>query len=210
MHVTYLFDPLCGWCYGAGPVLEKLAKLNNLTLELAPTGLFAGEGARPMDRRFAAYAWQNDLRINRLTAQVFSELYRDQVLEDLSGMFDSAPATLGVIAVGLTRREAERSALKALQNARYVDGRNSSDMTVVADVLDSVGFADAAARVRAPDAALLDVYRNRIESARRVMAEFRTDGVPALVVSDGSQRRMLPSTVLFGSFDLLAAELQAA
>ena len=22
-HITYLFDPLCGWCYGASATLEK-------------------------------------------------------------------------------------------------------------------------------------------------------------------------------------------
>jgi putative protein-disulfide isomerase len=56
MHLTYLYDPLCGWCYGAAPALDKMVKLDNLTVELAPTGLFAGEGARPLDERFAAYA----------------------------------------------------------------------------------------------------------------------------------------------------------
>ena len=67
MRVTYLFDPLCGWCYGAGPALERLGQLGDVTLELMPTGLFAGEGARMMDAQFAAYAWQNDERIARLT-----------------------------------------------------------------------------------------------------------------------------------------------
>lgn len=140
MHLTYLYDPLCGWCYGAAPALDKMAKLDNLTVELAPTGLFAGEGARPLDERFAAYAWHNDQRINRLTGQVFSQLYRDQVLAGADGMFDSAPATLGIIAVGLRQLDSEREALKALQIARYIDGRNTSEIAGVADVLDQAGF----------------------------------------------------------------------
>ncbi|MGO6937351.1 hypothetical protein ACCS97_37710, partial [Rhizobium ruizarguesonis] len=49
-----------------------------------------------------------------------------------------------------------------LQIARYIDGRNTSEIAVVADVLDQSGLSDAAARVRAPDEALLDFYRNRI------------------------------------------------
>jgi putative protein-disulfide isomerase len=210
MHVTYLFDPLCGWCYGAGPALDKLADLANLTLELAPTGLFAGEGARPMDGHFAAYAWQNDQRINRLTGQVFSQAYRDEVLGGSGSMFDSAPATLGIVAVGLKYPGNERKALKALQSARYVDGRNNSDIAVVADVVDKAGFPDAAALVRAPNEALLAAYGKRIETARRLMAEFRIDGVPALLVGEGDERRMLRSGTLFGGFDLLTAELQAA
>lgn len=210
MHVTYLFDPLCGWCYGAAPALDKLAELDGITVDLAPTGLFAGEGARPMDERFATYAWQNDQRIGRLTGQVFSQLYRDRVLGSIGSMFDSAPATLGIAAVGLTQPDKEREALKALQNARYVDGRNNSELAVVADVLDQSGCSEAAASVRAPDEALLSAYRKRIESARRLMAESRLDGVPALLVGDGDKRRLLGSGVLFGGFDLLAAELRAA
>ena len=51
--VTYLFDPLCGWCYGASPMIQKLAQQADLKLELAPTGLFAGTNGRVMDAEFA-------------------------------------------------------------------------------------------------------------------------------------------------------------
>ena len=67
MNITYLFDPLCGWCYGANGALEQLSRVEGATIHLAPTGLFAGEGARSMDQSFAAYAWHNDQRIARLT-----------------------------------------------------------------------------------------------------------------------------------------------
>jgi len=50
--LTYLFDPLRGWCYGA----------------------------RPMDANFAAYAWANDQRIAQMTGLPFSPAYRDGVL----------------------------------------------------------------------------------------------------------------------------------
>ncbi|TIX61245.1 MAG: DsbA family protein, partial [Mesorhizobium sp.] len=39
--LTYLFDPLCGWCYGATPMLDRLEK-SGVVLELLPTGLFSG------------------------------------------------------------------------------------------------------------------------------------------------------------------------
>ncbi len=54
--VAYLFDPLCGWCYGASPMLGHL-RVAGISIELIPTGLFSGAGARPMDKGFAAYAW---------------------------------------------------------------------------------------------------------------------------------------------------------
>ena len=141
MRVTYLFDPLCGWCYGAGPTLERLGQLSDVTLELMPTGLFAGEGARVMDAQFAAYAWQNDERIARLTGQSFSEIYRSRVLGHSGGMFDSAPATLGLIAVRVTEPAREREALATLQRARYVDGQDIVSLAGVGEILQSIGLS---------------------------------------------------------------------
>lgn len=210
MRITYLFDPLCGWCYGASPVLQKLAQLDGVTLELAPTGLFAGEASRPMDKQFAAYAWQNDQRIARLTGQPFSEAYRENVLGAAGGLFDSAPATLGLVAVGLTEPARELEALKALQRGRYSDGLNNSDLGVVAGVLAAAGFSAAARRVQAPDEALLAAYRSRISAARADMAQFGVEGVPALVVETDAGRRLVRTGALFGAFETLAEQLHAA
>jgi putative protein-disulfide isomerase len=62
IQVTYLFDPLCGWCYGASSAIHKLGQYTGIQLEMAPTGLFSG-GGRTMDTTFADFTWSNDLRI---------------------------------------------------------------------------------------------------------------------------------------------------
>ena len=209
MRITYLFDPLCGWCYGGGPVLEQLAARRDVELMLAPTGLFAGEGARPMDARFAAHAWQNDQRIARLTGLVFSDAYRHRILDALGAMVDSAPATLGIVAVGVREPDREFDALKALQRARYVHGRENTTLDAVAEILDKAGFGEAANRVSAPDEELLTTYRCKIEAARSEMAAFGARGVPALVVGENTTRKMLPSSALFGGLDALTARLQS-
>ena len=210
MNITYLFDPLCGWCYGASGALERLSRVDGTTIHLSPTGLFAGEGARSMDQSFAAYAWQNDQRIARLTGQIFSETYRRQVLGATGAPFDSAPATLAIVAVGLQAPSEEMAALKALQRARYVDGRDNGDMGVVIGILEDAGFTDAADRLRVRDPELMAAYRARIASSRADMALFGANGVPALVVGEGDSRRLLPSGALFGGTDMLIAQLEAA
>jgi len=210
MRITYLFDPLCGWCYGATPALERLLTLDDVRIELAPTGVFAGDHARPMDAQFAAYAWQNDQRIQRLTGQVFSEAYRTSVLNRPGGLFDSAPATLAIVAVGLTDPAGQITALKALQRARYVDGRNNSDIAVVADVLSNAGFAEAARQVRHPDEPVLAAYRQSLAAARADMARFGANGVPALVVGEGSARHLLQTRALFTNFEQLARDIRHA
>lgn len=210
MHITYLFDPFCGWCYGASPMLEKIAADGSFDLELVTVGLFAGEGARPTDANFAAYAWSSDQRISRLTGQVFSEDYRSQVLAAHMRLFDSGPASLALAAVAVTSPSRELEALKAIQLARYVDGRDTTDLGVLAEVLGSLGFAEAAQHLRAPDATLLAVYRRRIENGRKTMRRFGVNGVPALLVGDGGKQRLLPANALFADADDLIAGLRAA
>ena len=114
-HVTYLFDPLCGWCYGASAAIGQLSQHPNLRLELAPTGLFAG-GGRVMDAAFAAHVWANDQRIAELTGLPFSEAYRHNVPGRPGSPFDSGIATLALTTVSLCEPQRELETLKALQD----------------------------------------------------------------------------------------------
>jgi len=208
IHITYLFDPLCGWCYGASAAVEKLAARPDFVIELAPTGLFAGAGARPMDDGFATYAWTNDQRISRLSGQPFSEAYRHDVLGDRTRLFDSGPATLALIAVAGTAPNREFEALKAIQRARYVDGRDITDIAVLSDVLRALGLRKAAERLATSDDNLIAAYRQRIEAARVEMRRFGADGVPALIEGVAESRRLVPGNALYGSHDVLVARLQ--
>ena len=42
MQITCLFDPLCGWCYGASPAIDRISGVAGVEFKLAPTGMFAG------------------------------------------------------------------------------------------------------------------------------------------------------------------------
>ncbi|WP_165784512.1 DsbA family protein [Zhengella mangrovi] len=210
MHLTYLFDPLCGWCYGAGPAIETLMQQDDITVTALPSGLFAGSGAFPMNAGFAAHAWQADQRIAQLTGQQFSEAYRRQVLESGAGKVDSGPATLALSAVHLTAPEREFEALKAIQSARYVDGRDNGDPAVIASVLAEAGLDAAAARFAEPDDELREVNRSRIEEAQTEMHRFGARGVPTLIAGTGADARVVNSSALYGGADELIAGLRAA
>ncbi|OCC02664.1 protein-disulfide isomerase [Labrys sp. WJW] len=206
--VTYLFDPLCGWCYGAAPMLQRL-RAAGVAVSPVPTGLFTGPGARPMDAGFAAYAWSNDQRIERLTGQHFTEAYRNQVLDAEDGLFDSGPATLALTAVVLAEPERELDALAAIQAGRYVEGRDTTSLACLVAILRDAGFIAAADRLATPDEALLAANRARIVEGRALMASLGAQGVPALVAQRYGQQRLIASNALFGSFDNLVSHLNA-
>ena len=201
--ITYLFDPLCGWCYGASPTLQKLSQQNSIKLELAPTGLFAGVNGRAVDAEFAQFAWSNDLRIGKMTGQLFTEQYRTQVLGQTGGRLDSELATLALTAVFLTEPNRELETLRQLQEARYVYGQDITSRIVVEKLLRDIGLA-AAADLLAAGSAQLSLHNDaRIQSAQRLLHGFGSNGVPALIASRGDHRRILSSDVLFGDFENL-------
>ena len=206
--VTYLFDPLCGWCYGAAPMLQRL-RAAGVAVSPVPTGLFTGSGARPMDAGFAAYAWSNDQRIERLTGQRFTEAYRNQVLDAEDSLFDSGPATLALTAVVLAEPERELDALAVIQAGRYVEGHDTTSLACLVAILRDAGFTAAADRLATPDETLLAANRARIVEGRALMASLGAQGVPALVAQRYGQQRLIASNALFGSFDNLVSHLNA-
>lgn len=208
-HITYLFDPLCGWCYGASSRIADLAAKPEFTVRLMPTGLFATPDAPRMDENFAAYAWSNDQRIARLTGAVFSEDYRTQVLADRSARLNSAPATLALTAVAMTDPSQEPKALHLIQTARYVEGLDVTDPKELARILGAAGLADAAAMLDAPGENLLSASRDRLGIARRMMQQFQLQGVPAMVIGQGDTAQLLTAQQIFADGDL-AGRLTAA
>ena len=207
--VTYLFDPLCGWCYGASPAIQKLGQHATIQLELAPTGLFAGAGGRTMDAAFADYAWSNDMRIEKLTGQRFTEDYRTQVLGKSGSRFDSATATLALTAVAFATPQRELEALKALQEARYVHALDTCTVPVVEKLLRDMGLSAAADRLAAGDAELLTANAERVHKAQGLMQSFGAQGVPTLIVTDDKGRRLLRGNALYGNFDSLLSHIAA-
>lgn len=205
----YLFDPLCGWCYGATPAVAALAGAD-IKVEPLPTGLFCGEGARPMDQGFADYAWANDQRIERLTGQRFTPLYRTQVLGDRVRLFDSGPATVTLTAVSLIEPARELDALKAIQTARYVEGRDITDLRILVDVLKQLHLTDAAAQIERRSPALLAANQARTTRAQAWMRELGARGVPTLILEFGPTRKLLDTSAIYTNPGALLEQLRAA
>ncbi|WP_256582490.1 DsbA family protein [Pseudomonas sp. Irchel 3A5] len=209
ISVTYLFDPLCGWCYGASSVLQHIDALDEFSITLLPTGLFADNNSRPMDAGFADFAWSNDLRIGALTGQPFSEVYQRQVLEDRTRRFDSGPATRALSAVAMTEPCRELEALAAMQRGRYVEGLDITDLETLARILTDIGLSESASLLLAQDDGLLSHSRERVKLAQAIMAQVGTGGVPALVLGAGKARRLISSNALFGGWEGLIKDLRA-
>ena len=203
----YLFDPLCGWCYGAVPALTEL-KAANVAIKLLPTGIFAGPGGRAMDDDFAKFAWTNDQRIHRISGQPFTEQYRSAVLADRQQPFDSGPASQALTAVAMTSPAHEMTALKAIQRARFVDGRNVTDGPTLRAILTEIGLSDAADALAQASQALTDAHDRRFGEAMALMRQFHAQGVPTFIGVSATRQWLLDASGMYAEPHVLLRQLQ--
>ena len=207
--LQYLFDPLCGWCYGASASIKALAKHPAIDLQPMATGLFSGTGAKPM-KSFAVQAWAMDQRIGAISGQPFSEDYRTNVLGADDALLDSTVATRAVFAVAASAPDCVIDALAAIQSARYKDGKDVTSAVVVASVMTDLGLTDASARLLAADDALLHQAITRTAAARELMNAHGLQGVPSLITTVNGELSVLDASALYSGPDSILAALKLA
>lgn len=59
----YIFDPLCGWCYAAAPLVEAAEELPGLAIELHAGGMLSGYYRRLITPQWQEYVIPHDRRI---------------------------------------------------------------------------------------------------------------------------------------------------
>jgi len=111
--------------------------------------------------------------------------------------------------VSLTEPQRELASLKLLQEARYVQGQDTSELSTVVDILHEHGLAPAAELLLASDARLKVANNTRLQQAQQLMQNLGVQGVPALVLIQGGNIRLLRSDLLFGNIDTLLAAITA-
>lgn len=204
-RLCLLYDPLCGWCYGAGPAIEALAGAFGDRFELRPTGLFFGAGARPLDDAFAAYAWSADQRIQGMTGQIFTTAYRDRVLTLRHRKLDAGPALSWIESARRVDPKTDVPVLVAFQRARYVDGRDTTDPEVLGEVARTV-----VPDVATPDAGVAETVNARVREGRALLAAVGARGVPTLVVETEAGRRVVAGQALYGGRAAVLSAVEAA
>jgi putative protein-disulfide isomerase len=216
IQLDYFYDPFCGWCYASAPALKALAEAFPGALTMRPSGLFAGSGARPM-AAMAEHSWRNSTRITELTGQIYTDQYRERILDNPHGRLDSTLATRAIVAVGEIDSRLEPPLLEALQTARYVDARDTANGAVVA----SVAVKVAAERGYSPneedfhdtlvkDEGLSTRTSARVRNTLSMMRELPGSGVPRLLGTFGDHREVIDGAALYGGAGAVLKAVRAA
>lgn len=135
MKMYYIWDALCGWCYGFGAILTPfLANHPEIEVEIISGGLFINERSMPI-RNFGHIPTANE-RISEMFGVRFGENYQ-KMLEKGDEVLNSYHAAKGFSILKEKLPQNKQILLaKVLQEAFYIEGKSLSAVETYKEIVE--------------------------------------------------------------------------
>jgi putative protein-disulfide isomerase len=187
----YIFDPLCGWCYAAAPLVDAARSVPGLKVEFHGGGMMTGANRRAITPQWREYVMPHDRRIAELTGQPFGEGYFEGLLRDTGATMDSEPPTTAILAAESLRAGGGLDMIHRLQRAHYVEGRRIADEQVLKAIAAELGF-DAEAFASAFERLSGESTARHFAESRQFLQRAGGQGFPTFVLTqpDGRASRI--------------------
>jgi putative protein-disulfide isomerase len=179
----YIYDPLCGWCYGAAPLVRAASEL--VRVQAHGGGMMAGAARRAVTPELRQFVMTHDRRIAQVSGQPFGQGYFEGLLRDHGAVLDSAPPITAVLAAD-ELAGAGLDMLARLQCAHYVEGRRIAEVAVLNELaaehgLDVDEFGSAYERLQGA------ATQAHIEQSRALLARIGGHGFPTFALERDGQ-----------------------
>ncbi|MFM5725194.1 DsbA family protein [Aeromonas veronii] len=201
----YVYDPLCGWCYGAAPLLQVAATIAGLKIELHAGGLWMGSRRQPMGEALRDYVRPHDQRIEALTGQHFGERYFNELLLREGCLLDSEPPIRAVLAVTALGGDG-LVMLHRIQQSHYRDGIWIGEPAFLATLAAEQGISAEEFQQAYLQAPLLQ----HLADSQGWMKRLGGQGYPTLGIERGGKLERIEVNQYLGEPELLIPRLLRA
>ena len=203
----YVFDPLCGWCYAAAPLVDAARAIAGLKVELHGGGMMSGPNRRAMTPEWRSYVIPHDHRISALSGQAFGTAYFDGLLNDGGAMLDSTPPITAVLAAQAVANRG-LDMLERVQRAHYVEGRRIAELPVLKELAADIGLAPSNFATAFDELAGEATHRH-IAHSRQWLARAGGQGFPTFALETHTgQVTPIEAGRFLGQPDAWAAQLE--
>lgn len=161
----YVFDALCGWCYGFSPTMQRVAAhyKDRLQFEVISGGMVTGDRIGPIGQ-VAGYIRTAYKDVERATGTKFGPGFLEGTLAKGTATFSSIEPAKALATFRSHKPQEALAYAHALQHAIYYDGTAPTDLEA---------FARLAEKQGVDKTAFLKEVRSR-EIEQQMLKEFRT------------------------------------
>ncbi|RTQ50239.1 DsbA family protein [Hymenobacter gummosus] len=187
-QLLYIFDPLCSWCYGTSPVVQRLAAefADRVPVTVLSGGMVVGPQVRPIRHVWPALQ-ESHAQVAQVTGAEFGAAYQRLGAEG-SYRNDSEPPSRALMVfkqLDPLSREAEFA--HALQRALFVDGQDLNEPQTYAALARQFSL-DPEEFVRWWDS---DASRQATKHEFEVVQRLGVQGFPTLIFAHGQDGYVL-------------------
>lgn len=187
--IIYVYDPLCGWCYGFSPVMQKLQETHgkDYAFEVVSGGMVTGDRVGPLSD-MAAYISQAYLRVEDMTGVTFGEPFLQKTLKEGTAMLNSVPGSIALSVFKTQQPEKSIAFASALQKSLYFYGQAPEDLPPYGGIAQTFGLdsADFVKKMQEPQ------YLQLAEQDFARSAQLRVTGFPTVFLEtpDGKRKTL--------------------
>jgi len=121
--LIYVFDPLCGWCYGFSPVISKIASTYKdiFSIETVCGGMITGDQIGLIKQK-APFLKKAIALVTQHTGAEFSRYFIDTVLLDSSRIMTSVQSSIAIMICKEMKPKSLFSFIEELHKYIYITG----------------------------------------------------------------------------------------
>jgi putative protein-disulfide isomerase len=201
----YVYDPLCGWCYGFSPVITKIQEnwKDKIDIEVISGGMILEDRVGPVSE-VAPYIKTAYKRVEETTGVTFGEAYLVDLLGEGKTIMNSWYLCVAMTVFKSSDKKNQLAFASALQKAVYFDGMAPEDTEAIARLAETFGL-DAKAFKESMDS---EEMKYATKQEFQFAQDLSATGFPTLVIKVGEEYFLMARGYV--SYEVLSERLEKA
>lgn len=187
LQFIYVYDALCGWCYGFSPILKALFERHqkNIDFEVIAGGMVMGDQAGPVGEK-ADFLLNAYPAVEERTGVTFGQAWVESLKEG-KVYYDSYPSAIALEAVKQIDSAQAVPFAAAIQKAIYQDGKEPASLDTFLSVIRGLGLSESAFSSIYQEESIKDQVKSNFMYSR----QLNVQGFPAAFLRNGDQYWMI-------------------
>ncbi len=196
LEIVYVADPMCSWCWGFAPTIERVDASYDIEVRVVVGGLRPGDRAQTIEtiRGYLEHHWR---KVAAMSGQPFDVV----ALEREGWLYDTMTADTAVVTMRTMAPDETLRFLSRVQRAFYAERVDVTDPDVYGDLVDGFGVDPGAFAERLVSDEMRAATVRDFEEA----AWLGVTGFPTLLLADGATT--IPISLGYAPFERVAERL---
>jgi putative protein-disulfide isomerase len=199
----YIYDALCGWCFGFAPVVKKLHTefQDKFSFEVINGGMITGDRIGPL-HKMAAYIKRSAPRVEEVSGVKFGDAYLNGILNSETYISNSLPPAIALKILQEQVSDQQVQLTHGIQQLHFVEGKDLNVAETYLPLVHEIGLPEDVFTQKFQD----KKYRELAESDFELTQNWGVSGFPAIVVEHEEKLYLL--TQGYQDYDTLADVLR--